>query len=108
MPTAEHPNTDHPTVDGEPSAATPPTPEITLRVYRAPSGQWSWEVRTEHGPECSAAGFPDAIEAADACVDELLEHVERYTDAPSECADPQPYERDERAYVHHVAVGAAE
>lgn len=77
-------------------------PEFTLRIHRAPTGQWGWEVSTEQGPECGGAGYTDAFEAANAGVAELWQHI------PDQAAlaDPQPYERDERDYVHHTTAGA--
>ena len=77
-------------------------PSYALRIYRAPSGHWSWQVSTDHGPECAGAGYPDAFEAANAGVAELWQHIPD----PSAPIDPQPYERDERDYVHHTTQGA--
>jgi len=60
------------------SATTEPSvdqPSYELRIYRAPSNQWSWEVRNEHGPECGGAGYLDAFEAANAGVAELWQHI---------------------------------
>lgn len=65
----------------------------TLRVYRAPSQQWSWEVCTEHGPAAAGAGYPDAAEAADAGIAELVEHI------PDPADDPSLYTVAEHDYV---------
>jgi hypothetical protein len=89
-------------MDTATTESTADQPSYALRIYRASSNQWSWEVSTADGPECGGGGYPDAFEAANAGVAELWQHIPD----PAAPADPQPYERNERDYVHHATQGA--
>lgn len=43
----------------------------TGETYQAPSGQWSWRIRDEHGEICGGAGYATEESAQQAMNDQL-------------------------------------
>jgi uncharacterized protein YegP (UPF0339 family) len=47
---------------------------VTGETYQAPSGQWSWRIKDEHGEIAGGAGYPDRESAEQDMLDQIASY----------------------------------